>query len=151
MPCVGERLSLVGFKAAEIAFDGAAPIGLALIGSVGTVTDVYPVSRDTSSLPNPRLGVEAITINGLSGGTAFDEAGNLIGIISKGFEGSSVAFLARDVRSDRTEMAPEDDGENYVSGRFGETRPVWNRGPGRRRRLEGRRWPRNGFDFRQHA
>jgi hypothetical protein len=86
MPRVGERLSLIGFKAAAPTFEGPASIGLSLLGSVGAVTDVYPVKRDVYGLPNPSLGVAARTINGMSGGAAFDEAGNLIGVISTGLE-----------------------------------------------------------------
>jgi hypothetical protein len=86
MPREGERVSLIGFKAAEVTFEMAAPLGLSLLGSVGAVTDVYPIKRDAYGLPNPSVGVAARTMNGMSGGAAFDEAGSLIGVISKGLE-----------------------------------------------------------------
>jgi hypothetical protein len=86
MPQVGERVSLIGFKSAEVTFEKAAPLGLSLLGSVGAVTDVYPAKRDALSLPNPSIGIAACTMNGMSGGAAFDEAGSLIGIISSGLE-----------------------------------------------------------------
>ena len=38
MPRVGERVSLIGFKAAEETFEMAAPLNLSLLGSVGAVT-----------------------------------------------------------------------------------------------------------------
>jgi Trypsin-like peptidase domain len=94
MPRVGERLSLIGYKAAAVTFEGPTPIGLSLLGSVGVVTDVYPVKRDEYGLPNPSLGVAARTINGMSGGAAFDEAGNLIGVISTGLEAHSFVSLS---------------------------------------------------------
>jgi hypothetical protein len=53
MPRLGERVSLIGFKAAEVTFKMAAPLGLSLLGSVGAVTDVYPITRDAYALPNP--------------------------------------------------------------------------------------------------
>jgi len=93
MPRVGERVSLIGFKAAEVTFKMAAPLGLSLLGSVGVVTDVYPIKRDAYVLPNPSIAVAARTMNGMSGGAAFDEAGSLIGVISSGLE-SSHSFVS---------------------------------------------------------
>jgi Trypsin-like peptidase domain len=93
MPRVGELLSLIGYRAAALTFEGPEPMGLSLLGGVGAVTDVYPVKRD-ASLPGPSLCVAARTINGMSGGAAFDEAGNLIGIISTGLEAHSFVSLS---------------------------------------------------------
>ena len=88
MPGVGETISLVGFKAAEVSFEGRALVGLALVGSVGQVTDQYPQRRDSHGLPNPAIAVAARTVGGMSGGAAFDAAGHLIGVISSGLDGS---------------------------------------------------------------
>ena len=86
MPGVGETVSLVGFKAAEVSFERRALMGLALVGSVGQVTDQYPQRRDSHGLPNPAIAVAARTVGGMSGGAAFDTAGHLIGVISSGFD-----------------------------------------------------------------
>lgn len=86
MPGVGETISLVGFKAAEVSFEGRALVGLALVGSVGQVTDQYPQRRDSHGLPNPAIAVAARTVGGMSGGAAFDAAGHLIGVISSGLD-----------------------------------------------------------------
>jgi hypothetical protein len=94
MPCVGETISLIGFKAAGVSFERGALIGLELIGSVGPVTDQYPHQRDSHGLPNPSIAVDALTEGGMSGGAAFDAAGHLIGVISRGFEGQSPSFVS---------------------------------------------------------
>jgi S1-C subfamily serine protease len=86
MPQLGETISLIGFKAAEESFEGKALMGLALVGSVGQVIDVYPQRRDSHGLPNPAIAVNARTVGGMSGGAAFDANGNLIGVISSGFD-----------------------------------------------------------------
>ena len=88
MPCVGETISLIGFKAAEVSFECGAIIGLALVGSVGQVTDQYPQGRDSRVLPNPAIAVDACTVGGMSGGAAFDAAGHLIGVVSSGLNES---------------------------------------------------------------
>ena len=85
-PSVGELISLIGFRAADLSFEGRAPMGLALVGSVGPVADVYPMRRDTQVLPNPSIGVVARSVNGMSGGAAVDANGRLIGVISTGLE-----------------------------------------------------------------
>jgi Trypsin-like peptidase domain len=84
MPCIGETISLIGFKAAEVSFERGAIVGLVLVGSVGQVTDQYPQRRDSHGLPNPAIAVDARTVGGMSGGAAFDGAGHLIGVISSG-------------------------------------------------------------------
>lgn len=83
-PSVGESVSLVGFAASEIEFETAA--GLNLLVSVGSVLNVYEAGRDRSMLPNPSAEVSARTINGMSGGAAFDSHGRLIGIITSGMD-----------------------------------------------------------------
>jgi hypothetical protein len=59
-------------------------MGLSLVGSVGPVTDRYPVRRDAHGLPNPSAAIAASTVNGMSGGAAFDVEGRLVGVISSG-------------------------------------------------------------------
>jgi hypothetical protein len=93
-PSVGESISLVGFAASEIEFETSKndPAGIGLFVSVGTVINVYGAGRDRS-LPNPSIGVSAKTINGMSGGAAFDSQGRLIGIITSGM-GENPSFIS---------------------------------------------------------
>ena len=106
MPGVGETISLVGFKAAEVSFEHSALMGLALVGSVGQVTDQYPQGRDRHGLPNPAIAVAARTVGGMSGGAAFDAAGHLIGVISSGLE-ESVSFVSLSWPAIHVPIAPK--------------------------------------------
>jgi Trypsin-like peptidase domain len=95
MPDVGEIISLIGFRAAELSFDARALMGLSLVGSVGPVTDRYPMRRDAHGLPNPSAAVAASTVNGMSGGAVFDVEGRLVGVISSGIaEADSFVLLS---------------------------------------------------------
>jgi len=107
MPCVGEIISLIGFKAAGVYFERGALMGLELIGSVGPVTDQYPQQRDSHGLPNPTIAVDAVTVGGMSGGAAFDAAGHLIGVISRGFEGQSPSFVSLSWPATYVPIAPQ--------------------------------------------
>jgi hypothetical protein len=94
-PLLEESISLIGFAASEAKFENLTNdrgAGLALLGSVGPVIDVYPAGRD-QSLPNPSAGVSAKTVNGMSGGAAFDVQGRLIGIITSGI-GEEPSFIS---------------------------------------------------------
>lgn len=106
MPSVEETISLVGFKAAEISFEGRALMGLALLGSVGPVTDQYPQRRDSHGLPNPAIAVAARTVGGMSGGAAFDAAGHLIGVISSGLN-ESPSFVSLSWPASYVPFAPK--------------------------------------------
>jgi hypothetical protein len=57
----------------------------------GTVTDVYPVSRDTVLLPFPSFEIEARFYGGMSGGPIFNEAGEVCGLICSGYDDVPVA------------------------------------------------------------
>ncbi len=107
MPCVGEIISLIGFKAAGVYFERGALMGLELIGSVGPVTDQYPQQRDSHGLPNPAIAVDAVTVGGMSGAAAFDAAGHLIGLISRGFEGQSLSFVSLSWPATYVPIAPQ--------------------------------------------
>ena len=106
MPGVGETISLVGFKAAEVSFEGRELMGLALVGSVGQVTDQYPQRRDSHGLPNPAIAVAAHTVGGMSGGAAFDAAGHLIGVISSGLN-ESPSFVSLSWPASYVPIAPK--------------------------------------------
>lgn len=91
-PLVGESISLIGFAAAEVEFENN-NAAIDSLGSVGQVIDVYPMGRDRCRLPNSSAGVSAKTINGMSGGGAFDAQGRLIGIIAAGI-GEDASFIS---------------------------------------------------------
>ncbi len=95
VPCVGETISLIGFRATKEFFEHGADMGLSLFGSVGLVTERYPTGRERCLLPNPAIEVNACTKGGMSGGAAFDAKGHLIGVISTGLdEGPSFVSLS---------------------------------------------------------
>jgi len=55
-PSLGESVSLIGFVASETKFEnltGEQGAGLALLGGVGPVIDVYPQGLDRSLLADP--------------------------------------------------------------------------------------------------
>jgi hypothetical protein len=106
MPCIGETISLIGFKAAEVSFERGAIMGLALVGSVGQVMDQYPQRRDSHGLPNPAIAVDARTVGGMSGGAAFDAAGHLIGVISSGLD-ESPSFVSLSWPAIHVPIAPK--------------------------------------------
>jgi hypothetical protein len=91
-PLVGESISLIGFTADEVEFENN-NAGMDSLGSVGQVIDVYPIERDRCRLPNSSAAVSAKTINGMSGGGAFDAQGRLIGIIAAGI-GEDPSFIS---------------------------------------------------------
>ena len=92
-PLVRESISLIGFAAAEVEFENN-NAAIDLLGSVGQVIDVYPISRDRCRLPNSSAGVSAKTRNGMSGGGAFDAQGRLIGIIAAGIGEDPSSFIS---------------------------------------------------------
>jgi hypothetical protein len=81
-------------------------MGLALVGSVGQVTDQYPQRRDSHGLPNPAIAVAARTVGGMSGGAAFDAAGHLIGVISSGLN-ESPSFVSLSWPASYVPIAPK--------------------------------------------
>lgn len=88
-PSEGEHIALVGFAATGTEFEASKDVrsaGIGLLVSIGSVLNVYEAGRDRSMLPNPSAGVSARTVNGMSGGAAFDAHGRLIGIITSGID-----------------------------------------------------------------
>lgn len=87
-PTIGERVMICGFRLAtysvtetNVAFGGQA------YASSGVVTQVFPEGRDRVMLPLPCVEVACASLNAMSGGPAFNDAGELIGIVSTGFDG----------------------------------------------------------------
>ena len=95
-PELGETVSLIGFVATKSEFadlhNGNAA-SISLNAGVGQVNDLYP-DRCSARLPNPSFSVLAKTINGVSGGAAFDPKGRLIGVISSGI-GDDITFVSQ--------------------------------------------------------
>ncbi len=84
-PTKGEPVMIAGARAGE-----GAPLGSSLaldvrIG-VGEVGDLHLDGRDRVMLPNPCAAISCLTLGGMSGGPAFDQHGNVIGILTSSFE-----------------------------------------------------------------
>ena len=58
--------------------------------SVGEVTNVYPMGRDSSMMPGPCFATNARYEGSMSGGPAFNDDGHLVGIVSSCSKGDDV-------------------------------------------------------------
>jgi len=89
LPRIGERLTLVGFRAQGFDLQDNAVVarGDALV-SVGEVTAQYPTGRDRFLMPWPALEVDCTAWGGMSGGPVFDESGHLIGLVCSSVSGA---------------------------------------------------------------
>lgn len=87
-PRGGERLTIVGFRFPEIreASEGRLLVHGDLLAASGTVTAVYPTSRDPVLMPYPTIEIACGSLGGMSGGAVLDASGSLVGVISRGFE-----------------------------------------------------------------
>lgn len=77
-------------------FGGARPISKYLYGSVGVITDVESADATRSS-PWPIIRIDANWPGGMSGGPVFNEAGNVVGVVSTGFQrvrGAAATFFS---------------------------------------------------------
>lgn len=97
-PQVGERLMAIGY--AELDEDHYSrgedrSMTLDLYGSEGVITEIVP-SNFESTRPWPIVRVAANWPGGMSGGPVFNEGGNVVGLVSMGFQGevlsSAVVF-----------------------------------------------------------
>jgi hypothetical protein len=94
-PAVGEKLSFIGFVASDHTFERLAPesgAAIDMLGSVGTVSDLYPNGRGHNH-PNPQIGAVGRTVGGMSGGGVFDGDGRLVGVITSGI-GEDYSFIS---------------------------------------------------------
>jgi len=87
-PAIGEKIMLVGFRAAKVEGNSMEMAATAeLLVSVGHVAEVFPEGRDRVMLPFPCVEVRCKSVGGMSGGAAFDTSGNLFGILTSSFDG----------------------------------------------------------------
>lgn len=92
-PHVGEKLMALGY--AELDLDREQrgddrPMSLNLYGSEGTVTEIVPMNPE-STRPWPIVRVAANWPGGMSGGPVFNESGNVVGLVSMGFQGDAMS------------------------------------------------------------
>jgi len=78
-PQVGERVIVAGALGSRGAIGDSHRFELRV--GVGTVGEVFIGGRDRS-MPQPCVEVRCLTVGGMSGGPAFDERGNLLGILT---------------------------------------------------------------------
>lgn len=90
-PKVGDRVLALGFADLKVnePMDQAKAFFLTenLYGSIGKITEVRPADPQ-SMRPWPTLIVDANWLPGMSGGPVFNEAGEIIGLVSTGLHGS---------------------------------------------------------------
>lgn len=120
-PTVGERVLALGFpqlRPSEV-MEGSLLrpiIEDGLHGSYGTITGLFPQGRDRLN-PTPVFEVEADWPSGMSGGPVFNNAGNVVGIVSRSLapdgdsRGVGYATCLKWVR-DLARLAPSVDIEN---------------------------------------
>lgn len=92
-PTVGERVLALGYADLDRGREGegeARPFRQHLWGSLAPITHVEPAHPDRAR-PWPLLRVDADWPGGMSGGPVFNEAGNVIGVVSAGFQGEGGA------------------------------------------------------------
>lgn len=90
-PNVGDIVTGYGFAGLDVAKDGEAekrPISQYLYQSTGEVLEVTP-AEPKSTMPWPRFRVSAEWLSGMSGGPVVNAAGNVIGVISRGWSGEA--------------------------------------------------------------
>lgn len=92
-PSVGERILALGYADLDRGRDDegdARPFRQHLWGSLAPITHIEP-AHPGRARPWPLLRVDANWPSGMSGGPVFNEAGNVIGVVSAGFEGEGGA------------------------------------------------------------
>lgn len=84
-PAAGERVMIVGTRGTVPTTDeGLLSLDVRL--AVGRIAEVHANGRDKFMLPHPSIAVSCLTLGGMSGGPAFDQNGNVLGILTSSFE-----------------------------------------------------------------
>lgn len=88
-PSIGEPILALGYADLDddkSISDEGRPISQYLYGSTGVISDIEPADGTRSS-PWPMIRIDANWPGGMSGGPVFNEAGNVVGVVSAGFDG----------------------------------------------------------------
>jgi hypothetical protein len=92
LPNIGERVMQVGFVAGRESYDqcgGTTKMDVTHVITAGKVSDICLDGRDRFSLPGPCIEIRGPTFGGMSGGPAFNERGQMIGIVSRSLDAGS--------------------------------------------------------------
>ncbi|RJE87145.1 S1 family peptidase [Paracoccus onubensis] len=93
VPQIGDRVLAMGYAGLDLDLEGVGdhrPLKQCIYASLGEVIDIVHANGD-SSQPWPKLHVNADWPGGMSGGPVFNEAGNVIGLVSAGMGSVSTA------------------------------------------------------------
>jgi len=95
-PVKGEKIAGVGYPSTSVVAKTPDQVEFKLNPSIseGTVTKVFPEKRDSSELSFPTYEIEAHFVGGMSGGPIFNEAGELCGLISSGYDEAPIEYGA---------------------------------------------------------
>lgn len=87
IPNVGDQVTMLGLVP-ETGFgrlnDAASSVRMVLMATVGEVTQVFPIQRDSVMMPCPCFEALGFAPGGMSGGPVFASDGTMIGIVSTG-------------------------------------------------------------------
>jgi hypothetical protein len=85
-PRQGEKLTIVGFRMPDIEeADASFSAAGGLYCSTGTVVAAYSPVRHPTLMPFPAIEIACGSLGGMSGGAVLDQAGMLMGVISRGY------------------------------------------------------------------
>ena len=113
VPKVGDRVQAFGFSRTSVVFDERRGwlLNARPEGAVGQVTQVFPKTRDSVSMPFPACEMNMQVLGGMSGGPVFHDNGRVCGILcssidfADGTSHVSFASLIRPAVSLRLRMA----------------------------------------------
>jgi hypothetical protein len=87
-PAKDDKIAAFGYASTSVIAEDGEQIkfGLNPSTSIGVVTEVYPELRDRALLSFPSFQMKTHFIGGMSGGSIFNEAGELCGLICSGYD-----------------------------------------------------------------